>query len=298
MDILIWVLIFIAVTGVLWLFWRVLGSFFFNLYSRPQRIPITQTPADYGLAYRDIDFKTEDNLRLRGWVVLPPDYAEGERRPAVITTHGYSANRSDIIERTVAVARAGFVAFSFDWRASGESEGGICTGGLSEQSDLRAALDIVAGLPEIDPDRIAIYGFSIGAVISIIVAAADPRIRAVVADSPFVSLREMTKHIFRRQLIPPFVYLTAANRVFRDRYGAGMDAIDTAAVAAKIAPRPLLIIYGKRDWVIPPQHSQKVFEAAGEPKKLFVNPTGGHLDNSSPDILYKVVIPFLKEFLA
>ncbi len=294
---LLWLALVLAAVVALWLLWRLLGVVFFAIYSRPARIPINETPADFGLEYRDVEFESEDGLKLRGWLILPPGYKPGERRAAVITTHGYSTNRSDIIKRTAAVAHGGFVVFTFDWRRCGESEGQVCTGGLTEQRDLRAAIDTLAGLPEADPERIGIYGFSMGGVIAIIVAAADERIKAVVADSPFVNMREMTRHIIKSMFLPPLLFLASMDREFKRRFGGGMMDVDTAAAVGRLSPRPFMMLAGELDRVVPFWHHEKVFAAAREPKRFEINPIGGHFDNAKPETQSNVIIPFLKREL-
>jgi len=297
MDFAIWLIIAPVAVVALCAAWRAAGSFLFSTYAKPRRMPIAETPADFGLDYRDIEFKSEDGIVLKGWLIHPPDHTEGDRLPAVITTHGYSTNRSDIIERTAAVAAAGFLVLTFDWRNSGESEGEICTGGLYEQNDLRAAIDYLASLPDADPERIAVYGFSMGAVVAILVASSDERVRAVVTDSPYVNMWEEARHVLWNMFIPPVIFLSSFDKAYKKKFGAGMREIDAAAAAPGIAPRPLLVLHGERDRVVPPWHPKAVYEAANEPKRIETNPDGGHFDNASPETLSKVIIPFLQKSL-
>jgi dipeptidyl aminopeptidase/acylaminoacyl peptidase len=294
MDLLLWILIGLVAAILLYTVWLALGRFFFRSYARPPRMPISATPADFGLEYRDFEFETEDGLKIKAWLIFPPDVKAPERLPVVITTHGYSTCRSDIIERSATVAHAGFLVLTFDWRCCGESEGEICTGGLRERNDLRAAIEAVSKLPEADPQRVAVYGFSMGAVLTILVAAEDERIRAVVADSPYASMREQARHMIRNLLMPPSLLLATAEKGFKRKFGGEMAEIDAVAAAPKISPRPLLILNGRRDRVVPPQHSRAIFEAACEPKRLIVNPDGGHFDNASPQTISQEIIPFIE----
>ena len=296
-EIMIWLAAAVLVVVLLYLGWRALGSYFFARYSKPKITPNDQRPSDYGLRYRDIEFETEDGLELKAWLVLPPDFSDGDKRPAVITTHGYSTNRSDIIVRSVAVARAGFVVFTFDWRRCGESEGEASTGGVAERMDIRAAVNTLTQQREIDPERIAFYGFSMGAVMAILHAAEDSRIKAVAADSPYVSMKEITRHIIKSMFIPPSIFMASSAAAFKRKFGAPMESIDIAAAAARISPRPLLILKGDKDKVVPPKHPQAVYDAALEPKRIEINPNGGHFDNASPETLAGVVIPFLRDAL-
>jgi dipeptidyl aminopeptidase/acylaminoacyl peptidase len=298
MEVLFWVLVVAAAAILLYALWLALGRYFFRSYARPARMPLANTPADFGCDYRNLEIKTADGLTLKAWLIFPPSQAASGRLPVVITTHGYGTNRSDIIERSIAVARAGFLVLTFDWRCCGESEGNICTGGLREKEDLRAALDALPKLPEADPERVAVYGFSMGAVLAILIAAEDSRIKAVVADSPYSSMREQARHIIRSLFLPPALFLKSAEKAFKRKFGGEMAEIDALVAAPRIAPRPLLILGGERDRVVPPSHPLAIYEAADEPKKVITNPNGGHFDNATPETLNGTIIPFLKSALA
>src|SRR5919202_1649660 len=111
-----------------------------------------------------------------------------------------------------------------------------------------------------------------GAAVSLLVAAREPRLRAVVADSPFASMRDVIGHAFERRRIPARPMLSLAESVNRWRYGYRFDAVEPVDAVAAIAPRPILLIHGTEDATIPVNHSRAIFAAAGDPKELWIVP--------------------------
>lgn len=133
---------------------------------------------------RDVEF-TSEGATLRGRLVMPG--GPPRRRSAVIMAHGTSATIEMVaIEYARAFARAGLVALIFDHRNFGRSEGEPrceinpwvqCRGYL-------AALDFAGLQPEIDPESIGLWGDSYSGGQVVVVAACDPRPKAVVAQCP------------------------------------------------------------------------------------------------------------------
>jgi fermentation-respiration switch protein FrsA (DUF1100 family) len=117
---------------------------------------------------------------------------------------------------------------------------------------------------------------AVGAAVVILGAARDGRIAAVVADSPFATMRDVIRHAFRRRGVRIRPMLDLADWVNRLRYGYAYDSVQPLEAAVGIAPRPLLLIHGDADSVIPVEHSRQIFAAAGEPKELWVVPGAEH----------------------
>lgn len=136
------------------------------------------------MASRAVTFYS-DGYRLAGLVHLPEDYVEGERRPAVLVCHGRLAIKEWVPSKWIPyLLEAGFVAFSFDYRNLGESEGTL--GKLIPQEEVRDvgnAVTFVQQLPEVDPDRIGLLGWGLGGGVVVSAAARDERVKAVVCAS-------------------------------------------------------------------------------------------------------------------
>jgi alpha-beta hydrolase superfamily lysophospholipase len=123
-----------------------------------------------------------------GYLFLPEPHAgTGERLPVVILAHGFSGTMDRLVPYAERFATDGLAALVFDYRGFGES------GGQPRQvvdlpgqhQDLRAAIAWVRSRSELDPDRVALWGNSLGGAHVISVAADDPGIAAVVAQIPF-----------------------------------------------------------------------------------------------------------------
>jgi dipeptidyl aminopeptidase/acylaminoacyl peptidase len=215
---------------------------------------------------RDVSFRTSDGLTLRGW------YSPGTRGAVVVLVHGGDGDRTQLFPTARVLARHGYGFLAYDSRASGESDGDLVTWGDQERRDVSAALDFVASRPEIDPRRVAVLGFSIGASAVVLEAARDTRARAVILSPVWTSLHdEMGARAGR--LGPLSVAVTLA--VLRHE-GIDVDAVRPIDHVHEIAPRPVFIITGTGDVDTPVSMVRSVFDAAGEPKTFWVVPGAKH----------------------
>jgi fermentation-respiration switch protein FrsA (DUF1100 family) len=115
-----------------------------------------------------------------------------------------------------------------------------------------------------------------GGAVSLLVAAEEPRIQAVVADSSFATMRDVVAFAYQRRRLPAIPAIQLADVINRRRYGYGYAAVEPIRSIGSLSPRPVLLIHGDRDLTIPVEHSQRLFEAAGEPKELWIIPGAGH----------------------
>lgn len=219
------------------------------------------TPYEVGVPAEEVSLHTEDGTRLAGWWLDQP----GSER-IVVVSHGHRGNKSDMLGIGPGLWRAGNSVLLFDFRGNGDSEDGPQSLAHYEQSDLRAAIEYAARRR---PDAaLVLVGFSMGAAVSILVAARDDRVQAVVADSPFAEMRGVISHVIGKLRLPPFPLLWLTDRATRLRYGYGFAEVAPIDVVADLAPRPLLLLHGDEDGLIPVEHSQRLYRAAGEPKQL------------------------------
>ena len=134
------------------------------------------TPADRGLTYRDVEFRTADGVRLSGW------YVPSKAGAAVVLLHGAGSTRSGVLDHAVVLGRAGYGVLLFDARGHGDSGGRAMDFGWYGDADIAAAVSFLQAQPDVDDERIAAVGMSMGGEEAIGAAAGDPRIRAVVAE--------------------------------------------------------------------------------------------------------------------
>lgn len=214
----------------------------------------------------DASFRTTDGLTLRGW------FAPGSRGAAIVFVHGGGGNRMQLFPEARILAHHGYGVLIYDSRASGESDGDLATLGAREQRDVEAAIDFVSARPEIDPKRIGIVGFSVGASTVVLEVAHDRRTRAVVLYATWSSMEDEIKWKARR-----FGPLSWAPVLFGlRRQGVDVDAVRPIDHMGEIAPRPLLMIAGSDDSDTPVAVMEQVFAAAREPKELWVEPRATH----------------------
>jgi fermentation-respiration switch protein FrsA (DUF1100 family) len=134
------------------------------------------TPADRGFAHRDVEFRTTDGVRLSGW------YIASRNGAAVALLHGAHSTRSAVLDHAVVLARRGFGVLLFDARGHGRSAGRAMEFGWYGDEDVSAAVSFLLSQPDVSGGRIGVVGMSMGGEEAIGSAAADVRVRAVVAE--------------------------------------------------------------------------------------------------------------------
>ena len=227
---------------------------------------IVSTPGLYGIEYHPVEFKAADGTALFAWF-MP---ARGEAHGTVLYLHGNAMNISAHFANVGWMPAAGFNVLAFDYRGYGGSEGRPTLAGV--QLDIDAAMRVLLERPDVDPERIIVFGQSLGGALAIYYVAHSKyrdNIRAVVADSAFADYRMVAKEKMADFFITwPLQWLPD--------YTVDNDYAPRAAVAA-IAPIPLLLIHGEDDSIVSPRHSKLLYDAAREPKAYWEIPDRGHI---------------------
>ena len=227
---------------------------------------IVSTPGLYGIEYHPVEFKAADGTALFAWF-MP---ARGEAHGTVLYLHGNAMNISAHFANVGWMPAAGFNVLAFDYRGYGGSEGRPTLAGV--QLDIDAAMRVLLERPDVDAERIIVFGQSLGGALAIYYVAHSKyrdNIRAVVADSAFADYRMVAKEKMADFFITwPLQWLPD--------YTVDNDYAPRAAVAA-IAPIPLLLIHGEDDSIVSPHHSKLLYDAAREPKAYWEIPDRGHI---------------------
>ncbi len=135
-----------------------------------------RTPASAGLEFVDATTTTRDGVRLSGW------YLPSTSGAAVVLLHGAGSTRSAVLDHAIVLARQGFGVLALDARGHGSSGGRAMDLGWYGDDDVEAGVTFLSRVQGVDPHRIALVGLSMGGEEAIGAAAADPRVRAVVAE--------------------------------------------------------------------------------------------------------------------
>lgn len=253
----------------------------------------TFTPWELGVPFEPVSFSSADGLRLSGWW-MPQERSRG----VVIGCHGHGGRKDDLLGIGTNTWRAGYSVFVFDFRGRGESERWPQTLISREVDDLLAAVAFARA--RAPTARIGVIGFSMGAAVSLLAAAAEPAIAAVVADSAFTSGRDVVAHGVRSVLrLPPEMLVLAADELVHRRHGYRFSHARPIDAIGRVAPRPVLIIHGAGDTMVPVEHAHRLYAAAGEPRELWVVPGIEHCGAYFLDrpAYCRRVIGFLDQYL-
>lgn len=229
----------------------------------------TISPWEVQVPHELVSFQTDDGSTLRGWWLPQPDSAR-----VVIGFTGHRGAKHELLGIGSGLWRTGNNVLLFDFRGRGDSDVAPLSLAHKELPDARAAIQYAR---ERMPDaEIGLIGYSMGAAVALLVAAADPEIEAVVADSPFASIKDVLANAYKLRRLPPRFLLDLSDVINRWRYGYQFEAVRPVDVVGEIAPRPLLIIHGAADALIPVEQGQRLYDAAGEPKELWIVPDAIH----------------------
>jgi fermentation-respiration switch protein FrsA (DUF1100 family) len=213
--------------------------------------------------YEEVSLTTEDNLRLSAWWLPRP----GSQR-VIIGLAGHRSPKSDLLGIGSGLWRAGNNVLLFDWRSRGQSDIAQHSLAYYELRDAEAA--VAYAFKRIPEAHLGLIGYSMGASVGLLLAAREPRVAAIVADSPFTGIAEVVAHGAAQLRLPPQLVVPVADRLTSWRYGYRFGAVRPIEAVAAISPRPLLLIHGATDSLIPVSHAHELFDIAREPKQRWI----------------------------
>ncbi len=233
-------------------------------------------PAQMGLAgAREVETQAEDGVRLHAW------WAPAEpERAVVLFLHGNAGNLTHRSDHVRLLREIGCSTLLLDYRGYGKSEGSPSERGLAKDARAGHALAFSLGAK---PERLVILGESIGAAVALGLALERP-CAAVVLVSPFTSIAEM------RSRVIPLLPVEWVMRTKHDNIGR-VPRLD----------RPLLVIHGEEDEIVPFGMGRRVFDAAGTalasppPREFVALPGTGH--NDVPDMGGRRYREAIREFV-
>lgn len=264
-------------------------SFYFTHRSQLGEV---HTPDEYGLEYESIEFPTSDRLTLRGvWIG-----AAGSDK-AVVILHGHGTSYDFDVYRAPALHEAGFNVLLFDFRAHGRSDGKRMTFGYEERRDVQGAIEF---LHRRGMKHIGLLGFSYGGIISMIFAADNPGVEAVISDGGPARMRTAiasrgVEMGYPRWLTRPLAWLIIGMTCIR--LGVNLFQYEAICWVGKISPRPIFFIHGDHDQYLP--DFDELYAAAKQPKELWRLPDAGHTTASQlyPEEHTRRVIEFFNRYL-
>lgn len=234
-----------------------------------------------------VEFPARDGVRIGAlWIpmVAPVGLEPSQtRRPTILLLHGYGETRDVLLPRAELVVNAGFNALVVDFRGHGTSAGEVAALGTLDANDVLGAVDYLMTRPDVDTSRIGVQGVSMGAAAGVIAAAQDLRVRAVIAEEPVSSLRDAVWTAYRGRLsLPAFLFRDVTLWLVERRLSKPLSDVSPTEAAARLAPRPLLVIDHAGEAPVEPGGAERLLNAAGDPKDLWVSPAFRQTGAGSP----------------
>ena len=259
-----------------------------NLFFHPHSLLI-ETPDKYGVEYRSENIRAADGTALNAWFLPARDKDGRGAKATILFLHGNAENISTHFRSIAWMPAEGFSVLALDYRGYGASQGTPSLAGA--QLDIDAAMRSLLVHQGVDPNRIVIFGQSLGGALAIHYAAHSAyraNIRAVVIDSAFYDYRQIAREKLASSYIT-WLFQWLPWVIIDNDYSP-------AASVAALSPLPLLLMQGDRDEVVSLHHSEQLFERAGEPKQRWVVPGAGHTQSLNSESVRKKLIEFLLRY--
>lgn len=210
------------------------------------------TPAESGLEYEDIEYRTADGTKISAWYIPAKP---GEAKGVILFCHGNAGNISHRIDTINIFHSLGLSTFIFDYRGYGRSEGRTTEEGT--YADAAGAWLYLLQEKGVKPEEITIAGRSLGGSVAAWLAA-HKNPRALIIESTFSSVPELGARLY------PYLPVKLLCRF----------SYNTKEYVKKVKC-PLLVVHSPDDEMIPFSHGNKIFASANEPKK-FLRIRGSH----------------------
>ena len=266
---IILVVLILIVLGTVWGCARIAKK---ALHPAAKRKPLDVWPDQYKLPFENVYFKTEDGVQIKGWFIPNPSSDK-----TIILMHGWGMNRGDVFKNTYFLHDLGYNLMYFDFRALGESGGTVSSIGYLEVKDLQAAIQFLKDTRPFACEKIGLYGLSMGGMVAICEAAQNPEIKCVVAEASYYSFRRVvSRWAWVHNKVPYFPLMPIVLHYMRRNLAANPERYSPKYNIPKIAPRPVFIIHGRYDNLVPAAQAKLLFKCAGEPKEIWLVPGAKH----------------------
>ena len=217
----------------------------------------TFTPFEFQADYEEVELVTADGVNFGAWHFRQPGSPQ-----TVVISGGHKGQRQGALGIAIALWRKGFNVVVYSYRSMPGSDRAPITFGIKEVLELQAA--IAFARKRIPNARIGLLGYSMGAVVSLLGAAGEPGVQALVLDSPFSDLRRLLVELPGT----PFVWM--AGLMFWLRTRCWISACRPIDVLSALEPRPLFFIHGGADAITNVNHSRRLYDAYRGPREIWI----------------------------
>ncbi|UJL47490.1 alpha/beta hydrolase [Virgibacillus sp. NKC19-16] len=215
-----------------------------------------------------------DDLTLKA-IYLDNEVSTGK---AVILAHGFRGVKEDMDELVKFYYDQGFDVLMPDARGHGESEGDYIGFGWHGRLDYQQWAEML--VDNHGAEDIFLHGNSMGAALVLMASGEDltDEVKGIVADSGYTTAKEeLTHQLNHLYNLPAFPLLDVTSVMTKVRAGYTFEEA-SAIDQVKDNTRPLFIIHGAEDELVPTEMADKLYAAAGGEKELWIVPDAGHTD--------------------
>ncbi len=216
---------------------------------------IETTPEVFNLPYEEVwlpvPLSSNKVEYIHGWWISSKNQADGK---VLLYLHGNGINIGANVAHANRLYQLGFSVLLIDYRGYGRSQGRF-PNEIRVYQDAAVAWDYLIQHRHIQPNQIFIYGHSLGGAIAIDLAVKRPEAAGLIVESSFTSIQQVVAYRNSFWMFPVNLILT--------------QRFESIKKVPKLK-MPVLFIHGTDDLIVPAFMSQKLYNAAPEPKRLLL----------------------------
>jgi len=273
--------------------------------------------------WEEVKLETHDGLVLDGWFIPLQTNEPAEPKGTLLIMHGSETDMREALKSCMFLVEHGYQLLPFNSRQNNPER--PISFLREELEDIGQAIAYLQQRDDVPAERIGIFGFSLGAIKAVLAGAMYETLKVVIEDAGPVSYHDFAEYVLTerdrdkevrkiRQESPD--YLNAYLKLISDRalvktlvqrhkvameeiLGYSLDEYDAVKQVKKISPRAILVIHGQLDERVRLRSSERIYEAAGQPKEFLIAPNSGHLEGmfKARDLYVPKVLSFLQKHL-
>jgi uncharacterized protein len=236
---------------------------------------LESTPEADGLAYQDVWLRIGED-RVHGWWIP----AAQSSAPVLFYFHGNGSNNGDLTGIAAILHQLPASVLLIDYRGYGKSSP-VFPNETRVYQDGETAWQYLTLERKIKPQRVFVYGHSLGGAIAIELASRHPDVAGLITEGTFTSVQDLASQLPGLKLFP-------LNLLVTQRF----DSINKI----KSLETPILILHGAGDRTIPPFMAQELYAAAPEPKYLAIFAEADH--NNLPELDLQQYLLTIQKFIS
>jgi dienelactone hydrolase len=268
---------------------------------QPLAVKIGEAHTLGNVKFQRFSYLSTNTQRIPALLFLPPGASAAHHVPCVVLLHGLGGSKEMMSGLGLFLATKGYASLAIDEYGQGERPHPIASRTQTQAKelattvqqtavDVRRGLDYLGTRPEIDSKRIGLTGISLGAIIGTVAAGVDTRIKATALISGGGDWGLILKTLAARNAVVGGRKTALFKNIDWAKLSVFLAPEDPLTFAPQIAPRPLLMLGGRKDTTIVPQAQQELFDAAQPPRAIVWYPQYGHVP--PPEVVDPALVKF------